>query len=98
MQTCSRCNTQSSDLVSVCPSCGAELAIYSTAAVALKKLQDNPRVKDIRLVVSTDACPACKQAAGTYEKSAVPALPVPGCSDANGCRCFYEPMLFEIFP
>ncbi len=98
MQTCSRCNTQSTDLVTTCPSCGADLTIYSTSAVALKQLQDNPRVKDVRLVVAANACPVCKEAAGTYAKNNVPALPVEGCSDPQGCRCFYEPMLLEIFP
>jgi hypothetical protein len=28
----------------------------------------------------------------------VPELPVRGCSHKNGCRCFYEPFLTDIYP
>lgn len=98
MQTCSRCYTQCNDSVLVCPTCQADLRELSATAQALKRLQDNPRVKTIRLVVSHDACPACQVLQGTYEKDKVPRLPVEGCSDKNGCRCFYEPTLDEIYP
>lgn len=98
MQTCSRCNIQSSDMVTICPNCGADLKEYSTTAVSLKKLQENPRVRDIRLVVAADACPACRALEGTYAKESVPSLPILGCSAQNGCNCLYEPMLTEIFP
>ncbi len=70
----------------------------SSAAVALKQLQENPRVKNVRLIVSADACPACAAQEGTYDKNNAPALPIEGCSHANGCRCFYEPMLNVIYP
>lgn len=98
MQTCSLCNTQSSDSVEFCPSCGANLKEKSTQAVALKQFQNNPRVKNVRLVVANDACPACQQLEGTYDQFQVPALPVEGCSHKDGCRCFYVPMLDEIYP
>ena len=67
-------------------------------ATALERLRGNPRVRDIRLIVSADCCPVCASYEGTYAKDAVPALPVEGCSHSNGCRCFYEPMLTELYP
>jgi len=66
--------------------------------VALEKFIASPRVDNIRLVVPSTACPACRAMEGTYPKSGVPALPVEGCSEPNGCQCFYEPMLNEIYP
>ncbi len=98
MQTCSRCNTQSPDETTLCPNCQAELAIYSTRAAALARMQSNPRVRMIRIAVNEDACPACKETQRAYEKGEVPVLPVKGCSHQYGCRCFYEPMLDEIYP
>lgn len=98
MQTCSLCYTQSPDTALECQNCGANLKQFSVSAVALKKLQENPRVRDIRLVVDDDACPVCQSMAATYPKDEVPVLPIEGCSSPNGCRCFYEPMLTEIFP
>ncbi len=98
MQTCSKCNTQAADHVSSCPACGADLSIYSTSAVALRRFRDNPRVKHVRLVASAEACPACRAVSGTYPQDSAPALPVEGCSCPRGCTCFYEPMLDEIYP
>jgi len=98
MQTCSRCYTQSPDNIQTCPNCQADLQQFSTTAVALASFNANARVKNVRLIVADDACPACQQMAATYEKGAAPALPVPGCSHEHGCRCFYEPMLDEIYP
>lgn len=98
VRTCSRCNAQSSDSTLICPNCGADLQELSTSAISLKRLRQNERVLVIRLVVPDDACPACQAAEGTYPKDAVPSLPVEGCSCPNGCTCFYEPMLSEIFP
>lgn len=98
MQTCSQCHTQVSDDAIQCPGCGALLTVSSEQASALKKYIDNPRVQVIRLAVSADCCPACRKLEGTYKKDNVPLLPVKGCSHENGCRCFYEPILTEIFP
>lgn len=98
MQTCSRCNTESLDTVVTCPKCGADLQEFSTAAVALRKFQENPRVIAVHLIVHADACPACQEIQGTYPKDRVPKLPVEGCSHEKGCRCFYQPLLEEIFP
>lgn len=98
MQTCSQCDTQAPDSALFCPSCEADLREFSTTTVALKKFQNNPRVKNLRLIVADDACPACQQMQATYKKEEAPSLPVEGCSHAHGCRCFYEPMLDEIFP
>lgn len=70
----------------------------TAASKVLKKFQDNPRVKNVRLIVAGDCCPACSAYEGTYEKNEAPALPVEGCSHTNGCRCFYEPMLTTIYP
>lgn len=98
MQTCSKCHTQTFDIAVKCPNCGADLYEYSTTAVSLKRMQENTRVRDIRLVVAHNCCPACMEVEGTYEKNSVPRLPVEGCSHQYGCRCFYEPMLNEIYP
>lgn len=65
---------------------------------ALTRMQENPRVSKIRLIVGHDACPACREMEGEYLKDHVPPLPTPGCSHPLGCRCFYEPALTEIFP
>jgi len=98
VQTCSLCHTQAPDSAAVCPKCGADLQQNSVTAVATQKMRDNKRVKDLRLVVGHDACPACQALEGTYSKDNLPKLPVEGCSHANGCRCFFEPMLDEIYP
>jgi hypothetical protein len=70
----------------------------SPAIEALKKFQENPRVINVRLMVSADCCPSCAAQAGTYDKNEAPELPIEGCSHANGCRCFYEPLLNVIYP
>ena len=98
MQTCSLCNAPSPDSAIVCSNCKADLKENSQTAVALKRFRANQRVKNVRLVVAHDCCPACLYAEGTYEKNQAPALPVEGCSHALGCRCFYEPMLNDIYP
>ena len=98
MQTCSQCQSICADAALTCPNCQADLSLYSIHAQTLKKLQANPRVTSIRIVVHHDACPVCREAQGVYPKDAIPALPVPGCSEAHGCRCFYEPILSEIYP
>jgi hypothetical protein len=98
MQTCSQCNAQSLDTAANCVNCGADLSEYSETAVAINRFQANPRVRNVRLVVMKDACPACQQIEGTYPKDAVPSLPAEGCSHHLGCRCFYQPFLDEIYP
>jgi hypothetical protein len=98
VQTCSLCHTQSADPVQTCPKCKADLRKLNTVMAALKKFQQNPRVKNVRLVVADDSCPTCQQSSGTYEKKSAPSLPHEACSHAMGCRCFYEPMLDEIYP
>lgn len=65
---------------------------------SLKRLQNNPRVSQIRIIVAHDACPACREQEGQYPKDQVPRLPTPGCSHPLKCRCFYQPTLTEIFP
>ena len=72
--------------------------IKHSANEALLKFQENPRVKNVRLIVSADCCPACAAFEGTYQKKNAPQLPIEGCSHPNGCRCFYEPMLTTIYP
>ena len=98
MQICSRCHAQSPNSATRCVSCQADLAQYSTTAQALQRFQNNPRVTAVRISVSNDACPACQQAQGTYPKDQTPRLPIEGCSNGQGCRCFYDPILNEIFP
>jgi len=98
VQTCSICQTQTSDTVRYCPNCQADLQQNSTTAVVLKKHQANPRVSLIKISICGDACPACYEAGGAYAKDAVPRLPIESCSHALGCRCFYEPVLEEVYP
>ncbi len=98
MQTCSICNAQSSDIEKNCVNCGRNLSEYSSTVVAKKKFVENHRVRLVRLVVASDACPACRKVEGTYEKDSVPELPTKGCSHNIGCRCFYEPTLNNIYP
>jgi hypothetical protein len=93
MQTCSKCNASSPDDAQTCVNCSSDLSVYSTTAVALKRLVENPRVRAIRVSVADDACPYCYELLKTYPKDKVPRLPHEGCSHANGCRCFYEPVL-----
>ncbi len=70
----------------------------SPAAQALKRIQANPRVKYVVVVVPADACPACQNLTGTYPKEQAPRLPVEECSHPLGCRAFYLPYLDEIYP
>ena len=98
VRTCSLCKAQSPDASDICRQCGADLARHSETAVALAALRANPRVRRIRVIVAQDACPACRQAERDHSKGDAPGLPVAGCSSPNGCRCWYEPALSEIYP
>jgi hypothetical protein len=98
LRNCTICRSQSPDTADTCVHCGADLSVHAATSVALRQLQANERVSRVRLIVSDDACPACRAAEGEFTKDLVPALPVRGCSHAHGCRCFYEPALVEIYP
>jgi hypothetical protein len=98
VQTCSKCHTQMLDTASKCINCDAELNDWSTTSVTLKRMQENPRVNYVRVSVAHDCCPACRDIEGAYAKDAVPKLPTEGCSHRLGCRCFYQPVLEEIYP
>ena len=98
MQTCGICNTQSGDFVHLCPRCGSDLRQKSTTALARARMQSNDRVQYIRVSVSNACCPACASVQGEYPKEQVPVLPVEGCSHGHGCRCYYEPVLTEVYP
>lgn len=98
MQTCSQCHTESPDSTLACPNCQADLREFSMTAVTLKRFQENTRVNAVHIAVQDDACPACQEIQGTFPKDRVPKLPVEGCSHEHGCRCFYQPLLENIFP
>lgn len=98
VQICSKCHTQVDDTVSICPECAAELSKWSTTAVALENIQSNPRIMYVRIAVANDCCPTCLEKEGAYSKVSVPELPIEGCSGKFGCRCFYQPVLEEIYP
>lgn len=70
----------------------------SNAAQVLARLQANPRIKFITVAVPADACPVCRELAGTYAKEKAPRLPVELCSHPLGCRAYYIPSLEDIFP
>jgi hypothetical protein len=65
---------------------------------SIKQLKDNPRVRDIRVIVPHNACPVCQAVAGTYTKESLPALPPEGCSCPRGFEGYCQPMLKEIYP
>ncbi|MBW8012575.1 MAG: hypothetical protein FVQ83_15275 [Chloroflexi bacterium] len=67
-------------------------------AAALARIQANPRIENVILANAGDACPACRILQGNYAKEEAPSLPVEGCSHALGCRCFYEPVLEDLYP
>jgi hypothetical protein len=98
LQTCGVCRLESSDIVKVCPRCGADLRTKSLVRMALERLRANDRVSLIRISIAQDCCPACAEVQGAYPKDTVPTIPVEGCSHAKGCRCFYEPVLTEVYP
>lgn len=98
MQTCANCHAQSPDIVKICPRCGADLTRHSVLAEVRQRFRANDRVSLIRVSIMDNGCPACAAAQGAYPKDSVPELPIEGCSHALGCRCFYEPVLTEIYP
>lgn len=98
MQTCFKCNAQSPDTASYCFNCTADLSEFSNTMVALKKFQANSRVDHVIVATYDNACPACLEHQGAFPKDSAPILPIKGCSHPNGCRCFYQPVLNDIFP
>lgn len=70
----------------------------SEAAISLKRMQANDRIKYVVLIAPADACPACQQLVGTYPKDEVPRLPIEACSEPNGCRSYYLPYLGDLYP
>ena len=65
---------------------------------ALKRMQENSRITKIVVVVPADACPACQEVFGTYEKDEAPRLPMDACTHALGCRAYYQPFIDELYP
>lgn len=68
------------------------------ARAALKRLQDNPRISKIVVVVPADACPACQEVFGSYPKDEAPDLPMEYCTHPLGCRAYYQPFIEELYP
>ncbi len=97
MQTCGVCQLESSDVIKICSRCGADLTTKSLVMLALDRLRANDRVSLIRVSVADNCCSVCAEAQGAYPKSEAPIIPIEGCSHAQGCRCFYEPVLAEIY-
>ena len=98
MQTCSLCNASSSDQDTHCKNCNAVLSEHSTTAQALKRFNGNSRVTGVTVASSYDSCSYCYEQLGTYPVDKTPLLPHNSCSHSNGCRCFYIPVLNDIFP
>ena len=65
---------------------------------ALKRMQANPRISKIVVIVPADACPACQEVFGTYPKDQVPRLPMDACTHPLGCRSYYQPFIEELYP
>lgn len=66
-------------------------------AAILKRMQENPRVRNIRLAAPDD-CLLGISIQGTYDKDQVPVVPRKECSRPGGCICTYEPVLNTIHP
>ncbi|OGO47714.1 MAG: hypothetical protein A2Z30_02050 [Chloroflexi bacterium RBG_16_64_43] len=98
MPTCAVCSSLIADGAARCPTCGADLGRRTALASALTRLQANPRVTMVRVSVADDCCPTCAAVQGAYPKEKAPFLPQGACSAANGCRCYYEPVLNDIYP
>jgi len=98
MLTCAVCNSPIPDNASRCPTCGADLGRLMALTSALGRLQANPRVTMVRVSVADDCCPTCAAVQGAYPKEKVPLLPQGACSAPNGCRCYYEPVLNDVYP
>jgi rubrerythrin len=98
MRQCALCHTQTEDHVTMCPKCGADLNIDSVHAHTLRSILESPRASRVYIAAPEEACPVCRAVQGTYEKDAVPSLPVEGCSCPNGCMLRYEPFMFEVGP
>jgi hypothetical protein len=98
MPTCAVCNSLVPDNASRGPPGGAARGRPTTLASALARLQANPRVTMVRVSVADDCCPSCAAVQGAYPKEKVPLLPQGACSAPNGCRCYYEPVLNDIYP
>jgi hypothetical protein len=98
VQTCSKCHAQSPDSAVHCVQCLSNLSEWSETAVSLKRLQANPRINYVKIIVYDGCCPACREVEGAYAKEDAPKLPVEGCSHGLGCRCNYLPVLEEIYP
>jgi hypothetical protein len=65
---------------------------------SIQQLKENPRVRDIRVIVPDNACPVCQAIAGTYTKDSLPPLPPEGCSCPRGFEGYCQPMLNVIYP
>ena len=76
----------------------AVAARQAEAEAALERMKNNPRISKIVVVVPAEACPACQEVFGTYEKDSVPELPMDVCTHPLGCRAYYQPFIDELFP
>ncbi len=74
------------------------MAKAAELAQVLNKMKRNDRISLVRVSVYHDACPVCQSIQGAYPKEAVPVLPPEGCSCVPAGRCYYEPVLTEIYP
>lgn len=98
MRQCAKCSTHTEDHVQICPNCEADFKTDSVRAHSLVKIIASPRVSMLRVVAWHDCCPACRAVEGAHPLDNFPALPVAGCSGADGCRCQYEPVVIEVGP
>jgi hypothetical protein len=98
VQTCSLCHALSPNQARHCTNCQADLSEHSTHAQTLRNFRGNPRVEAVKILTNDEACSYCYEQLGTYPKERVPGLPHLGCSHNNGCRCFYVPVLNDIYP
>ena len=69
------------------------MATLAENKAALKKIVEGGIATKVRILAARDACPVCRTLSGAYEFDAGPELPHEGCSHADGCRCYYAPVL-----
>ena len=51
-------------------------------------------IRGVRVLAGPDSCPSCRSLAGVvYSLDDAPDLQNPGCTNPNGCRCAYRPVM-----
>ena len=71
-------------------------ANYAQRAVARYKLgiRAHGAIQGVRIITASNSCGNCRALARTiYEPDQVPMIPIQQCTNPNGCRCAYSPVM-----